>query len=278
MKTYERNVEAIKNGNTSKRFFQFQKDGTYVIRVMPPYSQEGVWYKAFREYVIEVGGQWKFLTSPFGLSKDPDPLFNYRKSLVTEDNRDNDALVKTLTSKSKFLMNVVVLSSPDNKTIKDGIQVAKFPKKVKDSLMEFDLDSEYGDITNLETGFNIIVKKSGSGIQTSYQVMPQRTRSNLAELATQSGVDISTWDLNDLDIALTPSSTEELQSVLDYLLESPISSTPKNVSRDFNAFKSAQQTGASQNENVSVHSPVTSPVQSVPEVLNMVPPPNIIEV
>lgn len=273
MRTFEVDVNAVKNGGRTRSwFYTLQKEGTYVLRVLPPYSEAGVWFKQFRQYFFEVAGQPKTLIAPYGLTTAEDPIFAKRRELAKLEDKANDELVRKLTSSTRFLMNVVVISGPDGRSIKDGVTVISLPKRVKDQLVQFDTDPSagYTNITSLDKGFNVVIKKEGSGITTTYSVMPQRQSSDLAAVAAAAGVDISNWELVNLDEQLTPASTEELQAVLDYVVPAAqVLNTDKG--NDFNSWKS-RTSNVENNATTSVTLNTASASEDM-ELLNQIAPP-----
>lgn len=230
MKYYERNAEALaaerekdrqqeENGGTEGKIFYNLKPGRTVLRVLPPFSDSGLWFEKINEYYFRLGDQHLFLTSPgdFGLT---DPLFEYNRSVYEAG---NDAAIKEalrFRPKGRFLMNVVVLSDASGKiTMKDGIKVLKAPTTVKRSMVDYDTDPDYGDITSVHKGFNMIIDRTGEGLKTEYSIKAQRERTNLEEILQQGGVAPEGLTLHDLvDVHRKGLKSEaELASLLEQL-------------------------------------------------------------
>ncbi len=214
----DRNAE---EGNDTNVFYNL-KNGRTVLRVLPPFGGDGVWFRELHEYYFRLGEQHLFLTSPadFGL---PDPLFEYNKSVYEEGNEAAIKEAKRFRPKSRYLMNVVVLSDGNGKTtMNDGIRVLKAPTTVKRMLVDYDTDVDYGDITNVHKGFNMIVDRTGEGLKTEYKVKAQRERTNLEEILQQGGVDPTGLTLHDLDVVHRKGlkSEIELKGLLEQLKSS----------------------------------------------------------
>jgi hypothetical protein len=83
---------------------------------------------------------------------------------------DDDAtveLLKEANASQKYLLNVLHRTSPDKP---NEVQVMEVGQKIFDQLIEF--MSEYGDITDLKEGMDLIINREGSGMDTRYTVLP----------------------------------------------------------------------------------------------------------
>lgn len=89
-----------------------------------------------------------------------------KKSLaVSSDDKMTEMLKKALSSQ-RYLMNVLHLTgSEPNK-----VQVMEVGQGVFEDICN--LINEYGDITNPDSGIDIKIKREGSGLDTSYSVLP----------------------------------------------------------------------------------------------------------
>lgn len=82
---------------------------------------------------------------------------------------ENDEQLKALgesKSKGRILMNVLHIDGDDPKTPQILDLTPTTAEKV------FELMDEYGDITDLNEGIDIIINRSGKGLNTEYSVMP----------------------------------------------------------------------------------------------------------
>lgn len=82
---------------------------------------------------------------------------------------DDDVTVKWLkeaNSSKQFLMNALHITGPEpKKVIVLSVGVKAFDQIV--SIVE-----EYGDITALDKGFDLIIERTGTGLETAYTVVP----------------------------------------------------------------------------------------------------------
>ncbi len=220
LKVYERKEDAILNeGNRKSNNFYYFRPGKTVFRILGPYSDKGIWFKSFLAYYFKLGDQSMTLISPKD-SGGVDPIYEHGAKLYKSGDEGLVEKAKSFRPRRRFLVNAVILSDPAGRALKDGVFVVEIPSKVKEELVNYDtnIDEGYGDITNLLTGRNITVERTGEGLMTRYSVRPHVQPSNLLDLAKESGVDTNTWVVNNLDEASTPAPLEKLQEVLDRVL------------------------------------------------------------
>lgn len=219
LKVYDRNEDAILNDGKKNGNFYYFKAGKTVLRIIGPYSNKGVWFKPFLAYYFKLGDQPVTLISPRD-SGGTDPIYEHGAMLYKSGDEQLVEQAKQFRPRRRFLVNAVILSDPAGGGIKDGIRVVEIPAKVKEELVNYDtnVDEGYGDITNLTSGRNITIEKSGEGLMTRYSVRPHVQTSNLMDLAKDAGVDVNSWALNNLDEAAAPATADKLKEVLDRVI------------------------------------------------------------
>lgn len=266
MKIYDRNEKAILtegNRRGTGNFYYFRA-GKTVMRILGPYSNKGVWFKPFLSYYFKLGDQAMTLISPRD-SGGVDPIYEHGAKLYKSGDEQMVEQAKQFRPRRRFLVNAVILSDPAAKSIKDGIQVVELPSKVKEELVNYDtnVDEGYGDITNLQTGRNITIEKTGENLMTRYSVRPHVQSSNLFDLAKENGIDINNWTLPNLDEAAEPASVEELQEVLN------------RVVPEVSVVEATNQTKVSLNDTMSMTLPTNNSgsVNSNPVPVPIMPPP-----
>jgi len=214
---YKTNPEEIQREaqNKNQKFHSFQA-GRTIIRVLPPYSERGVWFKSISEYYIKLGDESKFLISPRDQGG-RDPLAEFAEQLIRSGDEKLVQRGKEIRPRRRYLVNALVLNDSKGVTMKDGVKIVNLPVRVKDDLVNLDTDvqSGYGDITNLEKGFNIIVERQGDGLNTRYSVRAYRDPSNILQMAKEQQLDPDAWALHDLDAVSKASTEAELQAIVD---------------------------------------------------------------
>lgn len=76
-------------------------------------------------------------------------------------------LLKSANASQKYLFNVLHRSSPDKP---NEVQILEVGNKIFDQILEF--VTEYGDITDLNDGIDLIINREGTGLDTKYSVLP----------------------------------------------------------------------------------------------------------
>lgn len=122
-------------------------------------------------------------------------------SASTDD--DTVELLKDANAAQKYLFNVLHRSGDKP----DEVQVMEVGQKIFDQVLEF--VSEYGDITSLKEGMDIIITREGSGLETSYTVMPSM-KSKPVDAAVME-------KLLDLDAVVQQENETKLNLALDNL-------------------------------------------------------------
>lgn len=112
-------------------------------------------------------------------------------------------LLKEANATQKYLLNVLHLTGPK----RDEVQVMEVGQKIFDQILEF--VSEYGDITDLKEGMDIIITREGSGLNTTYTVMPN-IKSQPVDASVMS-------KLFDLDAVVKQENETRLSMALDNL-------------------------------------------------------------
>lgn len=207
-----------KNKEVSKSAFLFLDQGTTEVRILPAYSDKGVWFREIKEipwYNDE--GKYRPLVSPATVGK-PCPFVNEGTRLYQLGGEENIKKAQDLRPRTSFIFNVIVKSTPDGDyPVDECVKVLKCPVTVYRGILDLDQDAAggWGDITDLEKGINIRITKTGSGkTDTRYVVKPAGGgRSNILEWLEQKGYKQELTP-KDLDAFFTPLAYEELEVLL----------------------------------------------------------------
>jgi hypothetical protein len=127
----------------------------------------------------------------------------------------NILAAKRFRPKKQYLYNVYVHSSPDGKSLKDGIHILKSGALVFKELMEYDSDHAggWGDITNINAGVEFRIERSGRGrFDTKYTAKPMPQRTNILDKLAAEGFEIGPPTL--LAGVYPPQSYEKLAECL----------------------------------------------------------------
>ena len=192
----------------------YLQPGVTNVRILPPFSAKGVWYREIREYNLVVDGQRRVFTAP--AEGDVDPIEEKRQSLLAAGGDFNIKAAEAIKATRRYLFNALVWVAPPNTEFERGqVVVLKAPVTVKRHLLEMDRDVQGGwaNITDPTSGVNIKISRTGKGLNTEYSVSPMPNRSNLTNDLAAVGVDVNALQLFNLDELYPALPTEELRKV-----------------------------------------------------------------
>lgn len=168
---YKRMLDKIKSNESNSKFdYHDLEDGDTVVRVLPGHpNMEGFFVEVW-QHGKKVDG--KYMNVPCINKGDPratDCLIDsedLEALRVSKDKADKD-LYKEYKSKPRYYLNVVVRKL-DNavKTLPAGSQILK-------GILTYITDDEYGDILDATEGRDLIINKTGKGMDTEYTVKPK---------------------------------------------------------------------------------------------------------
>jgi len=187
--------------------------GVTNVRILPPFSAKGVWYRELYEYNVVVDGQRRVFTAPID---GPDPIEEKRQALLQAGGDFNIKAAEGLKATRRYLFNALVWFAPPGVEFTRGeVVVLKAPVTVKRHLLEMDRDVQGGwaDITNPASGVNIKVSRTGKGLNTEYSVAPLPKRSDLSADLAAVQVDVNSLKLFNLDELYQPLSYDDLKRV-----------------------------------------------------------------
>lgn len=191
------------------------KAGTSQVRVLPPHKNSDTWFHRSLEHWVDGVGYVPCLRQ-FGK---PCPICEEGEKLYQSGNEE---LVKTsidLRPREQYYFNVVVFNDgTGNFDPKSGVKIMRTGVKIFKPLRTFDNDeaSGWGDMTNLETGFNVSIQRTGQGRKdTEYTVSPVNSKGEtLKAMLTRHSVDLETLELHNLNeyVQSLTLSYEEMKS------------------------------------------------------------------
>ncbi len=161
----------LKNVPQSKLFLP--KEGKYQIRIMPPWSQQGLFAK-FVKIHWGVGLSQTIIACPdmFG---QPCPFCDTWARLRTEYDKYKPD-VDSARPARRYYSNVVNLATPQL-----GVLAYSYGKTVYKLLKDLQDSGQYGDITNPMNGCDIHLTRSGTGRQVQDTIYPNRDATPLQD-------------------------------------------------------------------------------------------------
>ena len=141
-------LDSVKNNGKAGGSFWRPKDGTQAIRIVP--TQDGDPFKDFW-FHYNVGNNPGFL-SPKKNFGEEDPLNDFVRKLFNEGTEESIKMAKSLMARQRFFSPVLVRGEEDK-----GVRIWGFGKRAYEQLLQLVLNPEYGDITDVETGTDLVI-------------------------------------------------------------------------------------------------------------------------
>jgi len=184
--------------------YVFLKEGITQVRVLPAYSDQGVWAREVREHQATIDGKFLTFTCPKYHHGDPCPFCEEGANLQLEGSEDSVEASKAFRPKRAFLFNVLVYSAPgDQLSLRSGVKVLKTGITVQRQIFDLDQDAAggWGNIYDLEKGFDLRITAKGAGRNREYIVKGVPGRTNVVDQLNVQGIKIALKPV-DLDTLL----------------------------------------------------------------------------
>jgi hypothetical protein len=150
--------------------------GENVIRILPP-ADGKLFYKKVGVHYRLVGSGMEYCPKVTEGSSCPvcevvDQLRRMKAPVAAQ-------IVNRLVVVERFLMNIIPLKEGEERLVRQYLA----PKTVRLALLKITLDPDYGDITDLETGRNVVIEKiHASGGFVNYSVRAKPKQMSLKEI------------------------------------------------------------------------------------------------
>jgi len=163
----------IEKGN---RRYWTPDEGRNEIRIMPPPADHDEYFsKAGFHY--QVGPDNRMFPCPkLGGARRTCFLCSVSDKLKKSDDADDVAEGKELQPTKRYLMSVVDVTAP-----KDRFQVWTAGVKAFAEINYYFADPEWGDVSDLEEGYNFVINRKGQGLGTDYNVKIAKKPSNFVD-------------------------------------------------------------------------------------------------
>ena len=164
-----------RNGNGGNgSYFWRPQDGEQTIRIVP--TSDGDPFKDFW-FHYNVGENNGFLSPKKNFGED-DPLDTFVRKLFNEGTEESVKMAKNLMARQRFFAPVLVRGEEHK-----GVRVWGFGKMVYEQLINLVLNPEYGDITDPDSGTDLVLhygKPAGAQFPQT-KLTPRRRSSALAD-------------------------------------------------------------------------------------------------
>ena len=221
--------DALENRGNGKSAFWRPEDGEQTIRLVP--TSDGDPFKEFW-FHYNLGKNPGFLSPKKNFGED-DPLNDFVRQLYNEGTDESVKMAKSLSARQRFFSPVIVRGEEDQ-----GVRLWGYGKTAYKELLNLVLNPEYGDITDVDEGTDLVInygKPPGAQFpQTT--ITPRRKSSPLSndEDVTAGMLDsIPNFDEVFETARKTPS---EIQQMLDEFLLAE--EDAESVSTETNKYQS----------------------------------------
>ena len=185
------------------------EDGEQTIRIVP--TSDG---DPFKDYWFHynLGKNPGFLSPKKNFGEDC-PLDNFVRELFNEGTEDSIKMAKNLMARQRFFSPVIVRGEEDK-----GVRIWGYGKMAYQELLNLVLNPDYGDITDVKEGTDIVLtygKPAGAQFpQTT--LTPRRRSSPLAE--TEELTTQYLEGIPDVSTLFEQKTSEQVQTMLDEFL------------------------------------------------------------
>lgn len=155
------------------------KEGKNVVRVLPPAIGSNTPFRRVTQHYIKRATEGTLvIPCPLAMLKKPCPVCERVRQLSASRSKADQELAKSYLGKRRIYADVIDRSDPEA-----GPKVLGFGKMVEDDLIAIREDPDVGgDFTHPEKGFDIIIEKTGTGMQTRYKANAARNDSALGNM------------------------------------------------------------------------------------------------
>lgn len=193
-------------------FFKIESGRNVVRFLPPPPSKRSPFVVTYQHYVEPPPGAPPGLNGtsfncPRMMAKKPCPICQLAERLKGSGSKGDYDLAGKMFPRAQVFANVIARKEPEA-----GPQVIRFGKKVHEQLVALrENEDAGGDFTDpTESGFDIIIEKTGEKLKTQYKVMADRKSSALGDME---------WIAQQADLArfgLVASFNELVENLKDY--------------------------------------------------------------
>lgn len=227
---FERNPEALaeekaKVDKTTSEFganadMLYLLPGQTMIRVLPPYNEKGLFFNKVFKHRVKTGDDVFTGLCPEKNYGESCALCDKGEELFATKDEAAMELAKELRPRGYYLYNVLCFAGPANRRGEmpepGKVYVMESGVMVHRQIIELDQDEATGwaDITNIEGGVNLIIKRTGAGLDTKYDVnVHGGGRTNIVEWLQSSAIDPGSMTLYDLEAVYNRPADEKIQEV-----------------------------------------------------------------
>lgn len=202
--------DALSNAGKKNNNFWKPQEGEQTIRLVCPADGD-----PFKDYFFHYLDNVQGFLSPKRNFGEDCPLDTYVRALWNEGSDESRRMAKKISAKQRFFAPVLVRGEEDQ-----GIRVWGFGKRAYETLVGLVMNPEYGDITDPESGTDLVVtytKPVGASFPET-KITPRRRSSALLEDTEKAAELLESIPDFDVLFAGSRKTTAEVQDILDSFL------------------------------------------------------------
>lgn len=173
-------LKAKKEELDSRRSFGFwvPQEGRNSIRILPP-KEDGM------DFFVSIYQHWHN-----GLKRGYVCQMRQRQEPCYFCEVEDEAVV--MRARERYLTNIIDLDNPD-----DGILVWNFGSGLLQEMFAYFLDEEWGDLSDPDKGYDLILERSGKGLDTEYRLRCKKNASPAPEFEAEDLPDLMQLTVGD---------------------------------------------------------------------------------
>ena len=227
--------EALENRGNGKSVFWRPEDGEQTIRILP--TPDGDPFKQYW-FHYNLGKNPGFL-SPKKNFGEEDPLDGFIRQLYKDGADESIKMAKNLSARQRFFSPVLVRGEEEA-----GIRLWGFGKMAYKELLDLVLNPDYGDVTDVNEGTDLIINY-GKPIGAQFPqttITPRRRPSPLAE--SEEEIHSLLEQVPDYSTVFDRKTPEQVQAMLDEFLLGE--EDAESVSSESSRYKNSETTAVDQ--------------------------------
>lgn len=152
------------------------KEGRNIIRIMPEVGDmdEYVFFQEVGKHYIPGANNKSLYCPEFTTGGDEECPICEMVNQLYRGSEEDKKLASSLRVRKQYWMNVI---DRDNESA--GPQIFTPGQTIMRALIAYINDPEYGDMSDVDEGYDITIERKGSGMDTEYNVLPRRNISPL---------------------------------------------------------------------------------------------------
>ena len=214
MKKMRQKLQSVQNKGGGKSMFWRPTDGEHVIRIVP--TSDG---DPFKDYWFHYNlGENPGFLSPKKNFGEECPLDNYVRELYKQGDEESIKMAKSLNARQRFFSPVIVRGEE-----KQGVRIWGYGKMAYQELLNLVLNPEYGDITDVDGGTDLLIKygKPPGAQFPQTTITPRRKTSPIAGDPEQ--VKEFMDSIPDFENVFDRKTPEQVQEMLDEYISAQLS-------------------------------------------------------